>query len=445
MRVNTNLLFRSAVAFLAIGTIAGAVFLGYDEGHAETIDDFKKMIEEKNTQILALEEEAAKFKEGLADTQERGKTILQEIARIRGSIQKLERDIAITEGKLMRAELEIEKAAFEINEKQSSITKLHEGLAGLVRIVFEADRESPLFVLLASPTISQGLKYVDYGIQLKRRIVDTLDMLRSSKEALVAKKSEEEARQREAGTLKLQLDARERALEGDEKEHATLLSLTREQASVYQKILDEQEKKRELLQEEIREIEAKIRITIDPASLPPKGRGVIGPPLADTGLESCWQKGVSKEHCVTQFFGDTDFAKSGGYNGKGHNGVDFRADIGAPVYAVGSGVVEAMGDTDIGCRGASYGKWILVRHQNNLSSLYAHLSYIGVVQGQAIERGTQIGLTGKSGYATGPHLHLGIFATQAVEIVELRSRVCGRMMTLPVAAVNGYLDPLDYL
>ena len=73
------------------------------------------------------------------------------------------------------------------------------------------------------------------------------------------------------------------------------------------------------------------------------------------------------------------------------------------------------------------------------------MSYVGVVQGQAVNRGMQIGLSGKTGYATGPHLHLGVFATQAVEVTDIRSKVCGRMMTLPVAAINGYLNPLDYL
>jgi murein DD-endopeptidase MepM/ murein hydrolase activator NlpD len=50
-----------------------------------------------------------------------------------------------------------------------------------------------------------------------------------------------------------------------------------------------------------------------------------------------------------------------------------------------------------------------------------------------------------TGYATGPHLHFTVFATQGVQIQDIRSRVCGRMMTLPVGALNSYLNPLDYL
>ena len=167
-------------------------------------------------------------------------------------------------------------------------------------------------------------------------------------------------------------------------------------------------------------------------------------PLAKVVLRQC--RNLSEAiNCLTQFFGYTSFAAVGGYNGKGHNGVDFRAAYGTPVLAAENGITEGMGDTDIGCRGASYGKWILIRHNNNLSTLYAHLSSLEVAPGQEVKREQPIGLSGKSGYATGPHLHFTVFATKAVKIDSLRSRVCGRPMTLPISALNGYLNPLDYL
>ena len=207
----------------------------------------------------------------------------------------------------------------------------------------------------------------------------------------------------------------------------------------------DRERKRYELAQEIADIENQIRITIDPSLLPSKRAGVLAFPLEDAGHISCWSRGADVKNCVTQFFGSTDFAAAGAYNGKGHNGVDFRATMGTPTLSSESGVVEAVGDTDAGCVGASYGKWILVTHRNNLSTLYAHLSSIGVRAGQEVARGALIGFSGNSGYATGPHLHFGVYATQAVRIEDLRSKVCGRIMTLPISPYNGYLNPLDYL
>jgi murein DD-endopeptidase MepM/ murein hydrolase activator NlpD len=82
-----------------------------------------------------------------------------------------------------------------------------------------------------------------------------------------------------------------------------------------------------------------------------------------------------------------------------HNGVDYGAPIGTAVRAVGDGVVDFAGVQN------GYGKVIQVRHANDRSTLYAHLSRIDVRKGQRIEQGQRIGAVGMTGWATGPHLH----------------------------------------
>jgi len=84
---------------------------------------------------------------------------------------------------------------------------------------------------------------------------------------------------------------------------------------------------------------------------------------------------------------------------KAHLGVDYAAPTGTPVRTVGDGVVEFAGVQ----RG--YGNVIIIRHRNNQSTLYAHLSRIGVRQGQRVAQGDFIGNVGSTGASTGPHLH----------------------------------------
>ena len=84
---------------------------------------------------------------------------------------------------------------------------------------------------------------------------------------------------------------------------------------------------------------------------------------------------------------------------RAHLGTDYGAPTGTPVRVVGDGVVHFAG------RQNGYGNVIEVRHGNERSTLYAHLSRIDVRKGQRVEQGETIGAVGATGWATGPHLH----------------------------------------
>ena len=91
-----------------------------------------------------------------------------------------------------------------------------------------------------------------------------------------------------------------------------------------------------------------------------------------------------------------------------------------------------------------YGKWVLVKHPNGLTSLYAHLSSISVSKGQAVAQGQTLGLSGNTGYATGPHLHLTLYISSAV---TFKNYTCnsGAVAYIPIAPLNAYLNPFSYL
>ena len=87
-----------------------------------------------------------------------------------------------------------------------------------------------------------------------------------------------------------------------------------------------------------------------------------------------------------------------------------------------------------------------MEHDNNLSTLYAHLSLIRVDAGDAVQAGDLLGYSGNTGYSTGPHLHFAVFASKAVRVTsEYKSKICGTLLTLPLSPKNGYLNPLSYL
>lgn len=88
---------------------------------------------------------------------------------------------------------------------------------------------------------------------------------------------------------------------------------------------------------------------------------------------------------------------------KFHKGIDFAAPSGEPVYSCKGGTVSFVFRND-----AVFGNYIIISHQNGLTSVYAHLSKILVQQGEAVRTGQKIGEVGRTGATTGPHLHFEI-------------------------------------
>ena len=86
---------------------------------------------------------------------------------------------------------------------------------------------------------------------------------------------------------------------------------------------------------------------------------------------------------------------------KQHQGVDFAAGTGTPIRASADGVVDFVGGQN------GYGNVVQIKHGNNISTVYAHMSRFahGLRKGMKISQGEVIGYVGSTGWATGPHLH----------------------------------------
>ncbi len=82
-----------------------------------------------------------------------------------------------------------------------------------------------------------------------------------------------------------------------------------------------------------------------------------------------------------------------------HNGIDYRAPRGTPVYAAGDGIVIRSDYS------RANGHHVFIRHANNIQTKYLHFTRRTVKKGQHVKQGQTIGYVGSSGLATGPHLH----------------------------------------
>ena len=86
---------------------------------------------------------------------------------------------------------------------------------------------------------------------------------------------------------------------------------------------------------------------------------------------------------------------------KKHNGIDYAAPEGTPIYASGDGVIDKLYVS------SSFGNFIRIKHANGFRSSYAHMAafFDGLEVGDTVSQGQQIGTVGTTGRSTGAHLH----------------------------------------
>lgn len=89
---------------------------------------------------------------------------------------------------------------------------------------------------------------------------------------------------------------------------------------------------------------------------------------------------------------------------KMHNGMDFSAQIGTPVYATGDGTIIRADN-----RSSGFGNHIRIDHGYGYTTVYAHLNEYNVRKGQKVKRGEVIGFVGNTGRSRGPHLHYEVW------------------------------------
>ncbi|OHA84024.1 MAG: hypothetical protein A2937_02420 [Candidatus Yonathbacteria bacterium RIFCSPLOWO2_01_FULL_47_33b] len=414
------------VVFIGAGLLGASMFVS-----AQTADELRDKISAKTVEIQKLEEEIKKYQNDLVTLAAKKKTLANSIAELNVLRKKLEAEIRITQSKVDTTDLKIRQLTSQISSKEDQIDSLTAAIVEALRAVNEREARSLAQVALSSESFSGVWDDLEALDQFNGKVRESVDTLKDLKVDLEDKQGKQQVEKKNFLTLKSELADRKKIAEANKVAQAKLLAQTNSQESSYKKILNQKIALKDAFEKELRDYESTLKFILDPTSIPSRGTKVFSSPFDNMR--------------ITQYFGNTAFAKSGAYNGSGHNGVDFGTPVGTKLKATLGGTVIGTGDTDVTCAGASYGKWILIQHNNGLASLYAHLSLIKVSKNDVVSTGDLIGYTGNTGYSTGPHLHLTVFATAAVKVESRPSRACGgRSYTMPVAALNAYLNPMDY-
>ena len=432
------------VAFLAALSVLPAPVA------ADSASDIQQKIDATNAQIAQLEKEIAQYESALTDIGTQKNTLQSTVNTLDLSRKKMSTDISVTQNQITKTTLELSQLGGAITDKQSRIDTGKAVVADSLRTQNAVGNTTLVELLLSGNGLVEAWEDYDKLVTLESSLRTEMADLTATKASLTVDYKTTQARQAQLVALKKQLAAQKTVLDQTRAEQAALLVQTKNKESSYQTILAAKQKAYQQFQQQLNDYEASLKYSLDTTAIPQAGSGVLSFPLAQSYMTRCQsqKKIYGNIYCLTQYFGNTAFAQSGAYNGQGHNGIDFGTPVGTEVVAARGGTVVGTGNTDLQTGCYSYGKWVLVQHDNGLSTIYSHLSVIGVSKGDTVSTGQFLGYSGKTGYVTGPHLHFGVYVASQVKIVRLGDvkvkTNCGNVY-MPVAPTEAYLNPMSYL
>jgi len=393
----------------------------------QTAAELEQQISDHNREVVQLNEEIAKYEAELASASSKKQTLQNTIDQLNISRKKITASINATKKRIATTELEIKQLSQGIAVKEHSIKNDKAGLAEMLRRLNAIETEPLLVRLLSKDGVDAIWADIDAMAQLQVAVRDDIAKLAQQRKSLTQTKTTAEGKRADLVKQQKTLAAEQGSLDATRKTQSELLAQTKSQESNFQAILRQKQAEKVAFEAALFELASKLDYTLDPTRIPPAGKGILRWPLDNV--------------YITQQFGKTSSAKRL-YTSGTHDGIDFRASLATPVRASLSGTVMEVNHGAV--QNCQYGKWVLIRHGNGLATLYAHLSDISVSKGASVTTGQVIGYSGSTGYATGPHLHFTVYLSEAV---SFKQYICksGRSVTVPIAPLNAYLNPLDYL
>ena len=397
---------------------------------AETPEELKKAIEAKTQALQEVNQKIAETKEDLEATEGKRESLQKDLKQSDYNINQLNLSVKSSELNIQKLGLEIEALKYDIGDTESQIEVKKLAIAELLRELQKKDMENALVIILKNKSIAESVDEVQNIVDINSGLSDQVGDLQILNDELSNKLSDRSTKKVKVELENKNLKNRKVILQDQKTERQSLLTQTKNQEKIYQQLIAQLEKDQDSLSREITDVESKLRESFDPNLLPAKRPGVFGWPVKlkkDGGL------GI-----ITQKYGRTAAAIKLYKNGF-HNGFDIGAPIGTPVFAAEDGRVSAIDNNDKSTwQKYQYGRYIMVEHTNNLTTLYPHLSALSVKKGDVVKRGELIGYVGNSGYSTGPHLHFGVYWTPSLVFKNLPP-------AKGLVPVGVTINPEDYL
>ena len=317
-------------------------------------------------------------------------TILNEIDDLEDEIAGYQAEITELNSKITKMEKNIKEKNTEIEALQREYDEKKKLLEDRLVAIYEQGRITFLDVMLASDNIW------DY-ISMSSKVQQLTDADNEQMDKVEAQKNEVERAKKALEKEKKELIARKESVQdkqakvkvAKDKKEAKVANLTAEQKKLQTQI-NNYNKEIQKLEEEL----AKAANNYN-NSYTGKFVGTLSWPLS---------KSSPGYKTITSYYGNRQVPIAGATSN--HRAIDIGVPTGTPVLSAGNGIVISTGYN------SARGYFVIIKHADNLYTLYQHLSKILVSRGQAVSTGKTIAKSGSTGIGTGPHLHFEVRKSQ---------------------------------
>lgn len=380
------------------------------------INDLRSQRNEIKNQIKEIKEEYQVNENEIADIIARKNVIDQEVALLHAEIININEQISAFN-------VLIADKQDELDHAEENYLTLNEENKGRIRTMEEEGSLSYWEVLFKANSFSDLLDRLNMVEEIAASDQRRLKALSDAKDAVEVAQVELEEEKAELEVTKTELDNAQAELAVKREEADAVFQELMEKAEELEAMQAELEEAENTMLNEIAQLEAeytkaKYQEYLDymatyTTAAPPEGSGGTGTGGNTSGgnggntsggnttvnTGSGWIRPCSYV-MLTSPFGNrnTGIAGASTY----HQGVDLAAPSGTPIYASRGGTVTRA------TYGAASGNYVSINHHDGFSSIYMHMTHYVVSAGQQVAQGQVIGYVGRSGIASGDHLHFGI-------------------------------------
>ncbi len=361
------------------------------------INEVEKEIDEQEEKIKELREKAKKYQEVITSKQLQINTLEEQVYVLDSRINKKAIDIEITEKEITQTKDKVDKKNIEIQDKEGEILHQKEKIIDFIQLIHKNDQKSYLEILILNDSFSDFFNHLTFTETIEHKLKDTLDEVIVLKDNLEKDKDLLEREKSNLEKLNVKLTHEKDTLDEEKDIKRTILRETRGSERLFKKLLNKSKQEQIEADRDILRLEKKKRELL-------KQKKDNENEVLDDSSNLSWP--VSPSRGITSFFHDPGYPYRHIFE---HPAVDIRVSQGTTITAPANGYIGRAKDAGMGY------SYIMIIHDNGISTVYGHVSKILVEEDQFVTRGQIVGKTGGAPgtrgagrFTTGAHLHLEV-------------------------------------